>query len=159
MPSNWLDAARQLLRDNPGLSSRILRELLKVELPPVIQYTALTQLCEDDSPGQDGPPGLDSSPDRDDSPELIILAGPASDPVHAIVVEFLVGRDDEARRRWPRYVAAVWLAHKCPVDLFVLCPDDLTAHWADRPIATTLDDYVCHPVVLVLEDLGPISDE
>jgi hypothetical protein len=147
MPSNWLDSARRLLRENPGLTSRILRELLKVELPPVIQYTALTQLREDDSPG------------LDESPELIILAGPASAPVHAIVVEFLVGRDDEARRRWPRYVAAVWLAHKCPVDLFVLCPDDLTAHWADRPIATTLDDYVCRPVILVLEDLGPISDE
>lgn len=158
MPSNWLDSARRLLRENPGLTSRILRELLKVELPPVIQYTALTPLCEDDRPDQASPPGQDGPPGQP-APELIILAGPASAPVHAIVVEFLVGRDDEARRRWPHSVATVWLTHKCPVDLFVLCPDDLTAHWADRPVATSLDDYVCHPVVLVLEDLGPIADE
>ncbi|MBO0822211.1 MAG: hypothetical protein J2P26_15345, partial [Nocardiopsaceae bacterium] len=106
---------------------------------------ALTRVGQDDGvPGQP-------------IPEMIILAGPPDDPVHAVVVEFLGGRDDLARRRWPRYAATVWLSHDCPVDLFVLCPDDLTAHWADRPVATTLDDYVCHPVVLVLEDLGPVT--
>ena len=144
MSSNWPQAARTLLGRNPGLAGRILRELMKVDLPPVIQYTLLTPVCGD------GPPGHPA-------PEMIILAGPVTDPVHAVVVEFLRGRDHDARRRWPRYAAAVWLAHGCPVNLLVLCPDELTAHWADRPVATSLDDYVCRPAVLILEDLGPIA--
>src|SRR5262249_45233960 len=130
MPSTWLDAARTMLGENPSLAGRIIRDLLKVDLPPVIQYTVLTPVCGDDPPG---PP----------APEMMILAGPVTDPVHAVVVEFLRGRDHDTRRRWPHYAAAVWLVHGCPVDLLVFCPDELTARWADRPVATSLDGYVC----------------
>lgn len=146
MPSNWHDTARSLLTQNPGIAGRILHDLMKVDLPPVIQYTLLTPVCgdEDDSAG----PAL---------PEMIILAGPPNQPVRAIIVEFLRGRDDDVRRRWPVYRAAVWLTHRCPVDLLVFCSDELTAYWADRPVSTSLDDYVCCPTVLLLEDLGLIA--
>lgn len=140
MPSNWRDSASALFSRNPGLVGRILRELLATDLPPVVQYTPLAPLPGDEQP----------------TPGMVILAGPADDPVRAVILEFQQSRDDDSRRRWPLYAAAVWLSHGCPVDLLVMCPDELTAHWADRPVAAALDGYVCRPHVLLLEDLGPI---
>jgi hypothetical protein len=150
MPSNWHDSVRALFEKSPDLAGRILRDLLKVDLPPVIQYTLLAPLCGDDLCGDDE--YLTGEP----VPQMVILAGPPGDPVRAIIVELQQGRDDGARRRWPLYAAAIWLRHGCPVDLLVLCPDELTSHWADRPIATALDGYVCLPVVLLIENLGSI---
>lgn len=148
MLTDWPDAARTMLRENPGIAGRILHELMKIDLPPVARYTVLTSVCGDE----------DNSAEADlPVPEMIILAGPADRPVRAIVVDFLQGRDDEARRRWPRYATLVWLAHRCPVDVIVFCADELTAYWADRPVTTALDGYVCTPIVLVLEDLGLIT--
>jgi hypothetical protein len=171
MSSNWHDSARALFAKSPGLAGRILHDLLKADLPPVIEYTMLTPLCgdepyRDEDRVDDYGDGLyregESADGRFDDPssaaipEMVILAGPASDPVRAIIVEFLRGRDDAVRRRWPVYAAAIWLSHGCPVDLLVICADELTGHWADRPIATALDGYVCRPNVLLLEDLGTI---
>lgn len=145
MLTDWRDDARTMLTRNPGIAGRVLHELMKIDLPPVIQYTVLTSVCADeDSPGH--PP----------LPEMIILVGSADHPARAIVVEFLVSRDEQVRRRWPFYATLVWLAHRCPVDLIVVCGDELTAHWADRPVATSLDGYTCTPIVVLLEDLGPI---
>lgn len=143
MFTDWQETAKTLLIRNPAIAGRILHELVEIDLPPVARYTVLTSARRDDDPGH--PP----------TPEMIILAGPEDRPVRAIVVDFLNRRDIEARWRWPLYVTLVWLTHQCPVDLFVFCADELTAHWADRPVATTLDGYVCTPVILALEDLGP----
>ena len=150
MPSPWHDSARRLFEESPELTGRILRELLQVDLEPVIQYTLLTPLGGDEPREGDGAIGAPG-------PEMVILAGPPDEPVRAVIVEFQQGRDDGARRRWPLHLASVWLGHGCPVDLLVICPDDLTAHWADRPVATALDGYVCHPAVLILENLGRVS--
>jgi hypothetical protein len=171
MSSNWHDSARALFEKSPELAGRILHDLLKADLPPVIQYTLLTPLCGDepcrdeervnddgdDLHGPDEPAGDQfDDPFGEPIPEMVILAGPASDPVRVVIVEFLQGRDDAVRRRWPLYAVTIWLSHGCPVDLLVICSDELTAHWADRPIATALDGYVCRPNVLLLEDLGTI---
>lgn len=163
MSPNWRDSARTLFEEGPELAGQILRDLLKIDLPPVIQYSVLTPLCRDDdvcgAEEGDEQARRDRPDDRSSGepvPEMVILAGPPADPVRAIIVEFQQGRDESARRRWPLYAAAVWLGHGCPVDLLVICADELTAHWADRPIATALDRYVCRPAVLVFEDLGSI---
>lgn len=163
MPSNWRESARTLFEESPGLAGQILRDLLKVDLPPVIQYCVLTPLCGDDDlcGEEEGDEDarrdpLDRGSPGEPVPEMVILAGPPADPVRAIIVEFQPGRDEAARRRWPVYAAAVWLSHGCPVDLLVICADELTAHWADRPIATALDHYVCRPAVLLFEELGSI---
>lgn len=155
MLSNWHDSARRLFAERPEVAGRIVRDLLKADLPPAIQYTLLTPLCGDEPcAGERCGDGVSVSATV---PEMVVLAGPLRQPVHAIVVEFQQGRDDETRHRWPMYAAAIWLCHGCPVDLLVVCPDVLTAHWADRPVATTLDGYVCRPAVLVLEDPGTIG--
>lgn len=146
MFTDWRDEARTLLTQDPGIAGRILHQLMKIDLPPVARYTVLTSVCGDSEDACDLLP----------VPEMIILAGPAELPVRAIVVDFLAGRDVEARRRWPLHTALVWLAHRCPVDLIVFCADELTAHWADRPVATDLDGYVCTPIVVMVEDLGPL---
>lgn len=166
MPSIWRDSARMLFEESPELAGQILRDLLKVELPPVVQYTLLMPLCGDDmcddlrgerdGDGQDHGNPPDGGSAGEPVPEMVILAGPPGDPVRAIVVDFQQGRDETMRRRWPRYAATVWLRHGCPVDLLVICADELTAHWADRPIATALDGYVCRPAVLLFDDLGRI---
>jgi len=156
MLTDWLDSTRTLLERNPEIAGRILHELVEADLPPVARYTVLTSARGETGAGDrgaaDDPSGLPV-------PEMIILAGPAERPVRAIVVDFLGRRDPEARWRWPLQVSLVWLSHRCPVDLFVFCADELTAHWANRPVATTLDGYVCTPVVLVLEDHGPVLAE
>lgn len=153
MLTEWLDSAKMMLTRNPGIAGRVLHELAEIDLEPVIRYTVLTSVCGDEeSEAREGPDGLPA-------PEMIILAGPVGRPARAIVVDFLPRRDDLARRRWPLYMALVWLTHRCPVDLIVFCPDELTAYWADRPVATTLNGYVCVPVPVVLEDLGPLLRE
>lgn len=147
MLTDWRSSARHAFRQNPGLAGRTLHELLEIDLPPVARYTVLTSVDGEDSGSH--PP----------LPDMIILAGPEDGPARAIVVEFLQGRDNETRHRWPLYAVLVWLAYRCPVDLLVFCPDELTAHWADRPVATSLNGYVCTPSVVVLEDLGPVIPE
>lgn len=150
MLTEWLDSAKATLQQNPGIAGRVLHEMLKIDLPPVARYTVLTSVCGDEE-AEDGEDAAGLP-----IPEMIILVGPADRPARAIVADFLVRRDDLARRRWPLYAALVWLTHRCPVDVLVFCADELTAHWADRPVATSLDGYACTPIALVLEDLGPV---
>ena len=93
MSSNWHDSARALFAKSPELAGRILHDLLKADLPPVIEYTLLTPLCGDEPYRDEG--RLDdnrddlhgereSAGDRFDDafsapiPEMVILAGPAS---------------------------------------------------------------------------------
>jgi hypothetical protein len=81
--------------------------------------------------------------------DTVMVAGPAQKPTRGIIVEIQQSKDKDKRRQWPRYAAAMWLRHDCPVDLLVICPDEATAAWYATPIPTSLDGYTHRPRVLL----------
>jgi hypothetical protein len=145
MPSLWHDSANELFRENPELAGHILRDLMGVDLPPELPLSL--------APGD-----FTDRPSRDLIADTVIVAGSAEHPARGIIVEIQQNRDKDKRRQWPRYAAAMWLRHDCPVDLLVICPDEATARWYAEPIATKLDGYMHQPKVLLPTWIPAMTD-
>jgi hypothetical protein len=144
MPSKWHDSANELFRENPGLAGQILRELMGVDLPAELPLSLAPETFND-------------RPSRDLIADAVIIAGPARNPARGIIVEIQQDKRESKRRQWPRYAAALWLQHECPVDVLVICPDEETARWYAEPIRTTLDGYTHRPKVLLPGRVPAIS--
>lgn len=140
MKENWYDYAKKLFEEDTGLAGVILRECLEADLPPGLPQTMVSPLVSEGHRGN--PP-----------PDAVIIAGKLASPVRAIVVEFIAEPDDSRRRQWPRFAAAAWSEHQCPVDVLAVCPDEETARWCAEPITTTLRGYTCHPKAISLSAL------
>ena len=135
MPSLWHDSANDLFKENPELAGKILRDLMGVELPP-------------DVPLSLAPSNFIDRPSRDLIADTVIVAGPTGEPMRGIIVEVQQNKKADKRRQWPRYAAALWLQHDCPVDVLVICPDEPTAAWFAAAIPTKLEGYTHWPKVL-----------
>jgi hypothetical protein len=140
MSENWHSYAKKLFEEDAGLAGVILRECLEADLPPGLPQALVSPLVSEDWRGDSGP-------------DALILAGKPATPVRAIVVEFMVTTNAIRRRRWPRFAAAVWAEHQCPVDVLAVCPDEEIARWCAEPITTTLRGYTCHPKAISLSRL------
>ncbi len=136
MPSTWHDSANELFKENPELAGHILRDLMGVDLPSQMPLILV-------------PGDFTDRPSRDLIANTVIVAGSAQKPMRGIIVEIQQSKDKDKRRQWPRYAAAMWLRHDCPVDLLVICPDEATAAWYAAPIPTALDGYTHRPRVLL----------
>ena len=136
MPSKWHDSASELFQVNPGLAGQILREFMGVDLPAEL-------------PLRLAPGTFNDRPSRELIADVVIVAGSAQHPVRGIVVGIQQDKREAKRRQWPRYAAALWLQHECPVDVLVICPDEEIARWYAEPILTTLDGYTHRPKVLL----------
>jgi hypothetical protein len=136
MPSKWHDSATELFQENPGLAGQILREFMGVDLPAELPLSL-------------APATFNDRPSRELIADAVIIAGPSRNPARGIIVEIQQDRRESKRRQWPRYAAALWLQHECPVDVLVICPDEETAGWYAEPIRTTLDGYTHRPKVLL----------
>jgi hypothetical protein len=123
-------------QENPGLAGQILRELMGVELPAELPLSL-------------APATFNDRPSRELIADAVIVAGSARNPARGIIVEIQQDKREAKRRQWPRYAAALWLQHECPVDVLVICPDEETARWYAEPIPTALDGYVHRPRVLL----------
>ena len=95
------------------------------------------------------PGTFNDRPSRELIADVVIVAGSAQHPVRGIVVGIQQDKREAKRRQWPRYAAALWLQHECPVDVLVICPDEEIARWYAEPILTTLDGYTHRPKVLL----------
>jgi hypothetical protein len=137
MPSAWHDAITWLFSEQPTLAARVLREWAGAEVPA-------------DQPARLEQPGFNDRPSTDFSADVVVTDGPVGDPVHASIVEAQRERVEAKRQQLARYAAALWLIVRCPVDVLVICPDQVTADWYARPIETSLPGYL-----LVPRGLGP----
>ncbi len=78
----------------------------------------------------------------------------------AVIVEVQRKPDEDKPYRWLRYAARVHDEHRCDTHLLVIATDELTARWAQRPIASFLPGRSAAgnaPVVLSPQSLLPIA--
>lgn len=120
MPSQLHEALLLLFRNRPALAPELLRDALRVELPP---YTDIR---------------VDSADLTDIQPaeyraDLVVLLLQGR-PVLGIVVEVQLGSDEDKRYVWPVYAVNLRSRIRCPVCLLVIAPDDGVARWAAKPI-------------------------
>lgn len=65
--------------------------------------------------------------------------------MHGTIVEAQQVREGSKRHQLARYAAALWLLIRRPVDVLVVCPDQVTADWYAQPVPTTLSGYTFRP--------------
>jgi hypothetical protein len=93
-------------------------------------------------------PNFNDRPSTDFQADAVIVAGPALDPVRAVIVEAQKRTLHDKPPQWARYAAQLWTFLRCPVDVLVICPDAKAAFWYARPVPTTLPGYTHLPIVL-----------
>jgi hypothetical protein len=93
-------------------------------------------------------PNFNDRPSSDFQADAVIVAGPARDPVRAVIVEAQKHTLKDKPPQWARYAAQLWTFLRCPVDVLVICPDAKSAFWYARPVPTSLPGYTHLPIVL-----------
>jgi hypothetical protein len=136
MPSLWHDSGNELFKLDPDFAVRLLR-LVGADLP------ADTHLIP--APTNE----TDRFLSKDLEPDAVLLEGSAEEPERVVILEMQQAASKRKLRQWPRYAAAQWLRHDCPVDLLVICPDQKVAEWYAKPIVTSLHGYTHWPYILM----------
>jgi hypothetical protein len=110
-----------LVRDRPRFAADLLTELLGVELPPFtdarMTEAKLTELM----------------PVEYQADAVVLLVGDGA-PVHGIIVEAQLRRDDRKLYTWPLYAVAARARHECAFTSIVVTPDRGVAAWAAQPV-------------------------
>jgi hypothetical protein len=145
MPSPWHDTAIKLFEEDPAFGVTLLRDILGITLKP--GQRVLTDKTV-----------FNTRPSKELVPDTVILVGSGSELSHGIVVEAQREPTERKRRQLPRYAAALWLEHECPVDVLVLCPDEATAEWYAEPIPTTVPGFTFLPRALHPRHVPAITD-
>lgn len=145
MPSSWHDAIVQMIRAEPGLALQIARDWGGADLP-----VGLASRLES--------PAFNDRLSADFAADVVVSAGPASQPSHALIVEPQQQETAEKLAQWPRYTAAAWLMLRCPVHVLVICRRRATADFYDRPIPTTLPGWTLRPAVIGPAQVPAITD-
>jgi hypothetical protein len=135
MPSSWHDSVTTIFTENPELAVEIA--------------TSLTGTCvPSGTPVRAEAPNFNDRPSTDFIADAVIVAGPARDPVRAVIVEAQKRTLRDKPPQWARYAAQLWTFLRCPVDVLVICPDAKSAFWYARPVVTNLPGYTHLPIVL-----------
>jgi len=135
MPSSWHDSVTAIFTENPRLALEIASGLNGVPLPPGVPVRAEARTFND-------------RPSTDFAADAVIVAGPAADPVRAVIIEAQKRALREKPPQWARYAAQLWTFLRCPVDVLVICPDAKSAYFYAHPVPTSLPGYTHMPVVL-----------
>jgi len=120
MPSQLHEALLLLFRNRPELAPELLRDALRVTLPP---YTEVRIDSADLTEVQPAEYRADLV--------MLLLNGV---PVLGIVVEVQLSLDTRKRFVWPVYVVNLRARLEVPVCLLVVTPVEATARWAVKPI-------------------------
>lgn len=145
MPSPWHDTAIRLFEEDPAFGVTLLRDILGISLKP--GQRVLTDKTV-----------FNTRPSKELVPDTVILVGSGAELSHGIVVEAQREPTERKRRQLPRYAAALWLEHECPVDVLVLCPDEATAEWYAEPIPTTVPGFTFLPRALHPRAVPAVTD-
>ena len=144
MPSRLHEDLLRLFQNRPALAPELARSALRAELPPYTEVRVdsanLTELR---------PAEL-----RADLVVLLMRAG----PVHGIVIEVQLNRDDDKKYVWPAYVCNLRNRVRSPVCLFVITVDESVARWAGEWIDLGGDSRF-RPWVLRPADVPEIMEE
>jgi hypothetical protein len=82
----------------------------------------------------------------------------ADKPVHGIIVEVQLSRNDDKHFAWPAYAAILRARLKCPVSLLVVATSDKVARWAAKPVELDgLNRFT--PYVLRPSGVPKVTDE
>ncbi len=135
MPSSWHDSVTAIFTDNPRLAVEIAAGLTGAQLPPGVQVRTEARNFND-------------RPSTDFEADAVIVAGPARDPVRAVIVEAQKRTLHDKPPQWARYAAQLWIFLRCPVDVLVICPDAKSAFSYAHPVPTTLPGYTHLPIIL-----------
>src|SRR5690349_3221908 len=129
------EAARQMVRDCPGLVPHLLRQRRKLALPEPSSIT-----LEESDLSQVLPSELRS----DAVVEMLEHGGQRT----GLIVEVQLAKDPDKRFSWPSYAAALHARLRAQVCLVVLTFDQQVARWAARPIRTLQLGSRFQPIVL-----------
>jgi Domain of unknown function (DUF4351) len=144
MPSRLHEDLLRLFQNRPTLAAELAREALHVRLP---EYTEAR---------------LDSTNLSDLRPaeyraDLVVLLL-HDRPVHGIVVEVQLTRDEGKECAWPAYVCNLRSRIRSPVCLLVITVEESVARWASQPIELGGDSRF-KPWVLSPSGVAAITDE
>lgn len=144
MPSRLHEDTLRLFQNRPALAAELAREALKAELP---EY----------SPARVDSANLSDLRPAEYRADLVILLT-QDRPVHGIVVEVQLGRDDDKEYVWPAYVCNLRSRIRSPVCLLVMTADETMARWASQAIQLGGDNHF-RPWVLSPARIPEITGE
>jgi hypothetical protein len=133
--SHQLRLPHAIFTEHPELAMEIATSLNGVQVPRGVPMRVES-------------PNFNDRPSTDFQADAVIVAGPARDPVRAVIVEAQKRTLHDKPPQWARYAAQLWTFLRCPVDVLVICPDAKAAFWYARPVPTTLPGYAHLPIIL-----------
>jgi hypothetical protein len=120
VPSQLHEALLLLFRNRPTLAPELLRDTLRLDLPPYTDVRIESAELTDVQPAEY-------------RADLVVLLLDGI-PVLGIVIEVQLSPDGRKRFVWPAYVANLRARHELPVVLLVVTVDESIARWAAKPI-------------------------
>jgi|SRR5579872_1382345 len=120
MPSRLHEDLLRLFQNRPALAAELAREALHANLPPFSEARVDSSNLNDIRPAEY----------RADLVVLLLT----DRPIHGIVIEVQLARDEEKEYVWPAYVCNLRNRIRSPVCLLVITVDENVARWARRPI-------------------------
>ncbi len=146
MPSFEHEAPLVLLRARPDMVATLLRASRDVDLPAFadarVTEADFSQLW----------------PTEFRADLVVELLDAGGDVVLGVIVELQRSRDDDKRRSWPLYAAALHARLRCATCLLVLTDDPRVAVWARRPIDTLQPGSPFSPLVVGPEQIPRVVD-
>lgn len=144
MPSRLHEDLLRLFQNRPTLAAELAREALQMRLPEYREARVDSANLSDLRP-------------TEYRADLVILLS-RDRPVHGIVVEVQLTRDDEKEYVWPAYVCNLRNRIRSPVCLLMVTVDEGVARWASRWIELGGDSRF-RPWVLSPARVPEITDE
>lgn len=144
MPSRLHEDLLRLFHNRPALAVELVRESLHAKLPEYAEARIDSANLNDLRPAEY-------------RADLVILLM-QDRPVHGIIVEVQLARDEDKAFVWPAYVCNLRSRIRCPVCLLVMTVDESVARWAGRWIEIG-GDHRFRPWVLSPTGVPQIIDE
>ncbi|MFF5895244.1 hypothetical protein ACFY8O_04855 [Streptomyces argenteolus] len=158
MIRSWHAAMRRVLQDDPAVFARTLRTLGIPFTDPVTTALLPTGLTQADhvpsglrTPDPVGPPGF----------EILLRVAPAEGDGYVLVLETAGTRSPARRSYWRSRLAHLLAAYRMPPVLLIVCPDEVTARWAERPLVLGPPHWAAltfHPLVLGPHNVPAVAD-
>lgn len=145
MPSAWHDSVVRLAELNPQSIVGVLRDILREPIPAGVPVVV-------------APKNFNDRPSQDFDCDAVLIAGPHHDPVRGIILEAQRAAVEGKRQVFAKYAAQLWALLGCPVDVVVICQDEKTAAFYERPFRTSLPGYIHTPRPLHPASVPAITD-
>lgn len=144
MPSRLHEDILRLFHNRPTLAAELVREALHANLPEYKEARIDSANLNDLRPAEY-------------QADLVVLLM-QDQPVHGIIVEVQLARDEDKAFVWPAYVCNLRGRIRCPVCLLVMTVEESVARWARRWIEIG-GDHRFRPWVLSPTGVPQITDE